>query len=590
MPSPKLFVSYRRSRLETVRPAVDALRAAGIECFFDLEDIDPLADFPQRIREGIDGAHALLAWWSVDYGESAICLAEFRRGWQHARRSSSDIGRRVWVLNPEARGDHIFAGELIAKNFLVPPAASATDAWVLSIRQRLDALVPEGPLADERRRQAATARRNVPRASTEFTGRGASLLRMHSKLFPPQLDSSGASPGVQLFGMGGVGKSEVAAMYADTFAAAYPGGIFWLNLSSFEPGATLDEAGAQRAWHGAVESVLADDPDLQRRLMRDAAGRPLEPRSARALISQWLPGATPDQTDPAPYLWIVDNVPSMSPLDGRERILEFWRAPTAVGRTLLTTRDSRSMAGFVAEPLEVLDDIEALRLLSRYRAIGIDERGAAEALAREVGCHTLALTLLGERLRESDGYPAALDRLQATGRLDRLEQVAQLLRPELGERARSVVATFELSIAPLAPAAKQLLALAALCVPGRPIPQPLLGTAFGEARSDAFAVAMTSLLRASLLTRRHGEHAVEIHPLVADVAADLSKADTEAQRGRLVDALIVPLPAVVDVRKHRLLEDYVVHACQLVSSAIRTMAEASLLGLNRPGFQGGSNS
>ena len=52
--SPKLFISYRRTQLDAVRPAVEALRAEGVECFLDLEDIDPLADFPDRICEGID--------------------------------------------------------------------------------------------------------------------------------------------------------------------------------------------------------------------------------------------------------------------------------------------------------------------------------------------------------------------------------------------------------------------------------------------------------------------------------------------------------------------------------------------------------
>ena len=41
----KLFISYRRTQLERVSRAVTALRAAGVDCFFDLEDIEiTLAD------------------------------------------------------------------------------------------------------------------------------------------------------------------------------------------------------------------------------------------------------------------------------------------------------------------------------------------------------------------------------------------------------------------------------------------------------------------------------------------------------------------------------------------------------------------
>ena len=45
--------AFRRSQRQSVQPAVDSLKLAGIDCFFDLESIDPLADFPERIREGV---------------------------------------------------------------------------------------------------------------------------------------------------------------------------------------------------------------------------------------------------------------------------------------------------------------------------------------------------------------------------------------------------------------------------------------------------------------------------------------------------------------------------------------------------------
>jgi hypothetical protein len=49
---PRLFISDRRTQSAAVRPVVDALRQAGIDCFFDADDIDPLAHFPQRIGDG----------------------------------------------------------------------------------------------------------------------------------------------------------------------------------------------------------------------------------------------------------------------------------------------------------------------------------------------------------------------------------------------------------------------------------------------------------------------------------------------------------------------------------------------------------
>ena len=109
-PRATLFVSYRRTQIARVEPVVSALRVAGIDCFLDVNDIDPLASFPETIRAGIDCSHAFLAWWSHDYGEPDHCLQEFRRAWQHARRQSSDLARRIWVLNPESTANHITAG------------------------------------------------------------------------------------------------------------------------------------------------------------------------------------------------------------------------------------------------------------------------------------------------------------------------------------------------------------------------------------------------------------------------------------------------------------------------------------------------
>ena len=78
-----------------------------------------------------------------------------------------------------------------------------------------------------------------------------------------------------------------------------------------------------------------------------------------------------------PYLWVLDNVPELSPLDRRAAVLAFWRAPGVAGRTLITTRDSRPAEGFTEERLDVLSEEDALRLLARFRPPGEDEIDAA---------------------------------------------------------------------------------------------------------------------------------------------------------------------------------------------------------------------
>jgi tetratricopeptide (TPR) repeat protein len=551
--SPSLFISYRRTQTDAVRPVVDALQAAGIDCFFDVEDIDELADFPERVRQGIDASHAMLVWWSADYAQSDHCLAEFRRAWQHARRHSSDVGRRVWLLNPEDTGDHVFAGELNAKNFLSPPAPEQLGAWTRELKDRLDALLPEGPLADERVALLLPALHNVPIPNARFTGRGATLLRMHSKLFPAQIGAMATAAAVWLHGMGGLGKSEVAAKYAHDFAHAFPGGVFWLSFAGFEPKADLNEDEARLACYRALDGMFVREPDLQARLLRNAEGKPLPLEHAREAISRWLNDASAAGS-PQPYLWILDNVPPMSPQDVRNRVLELWRAPTPAGRTVLTTRDARVADGFAAERLDELGEVDALRILSRFRPIATDERDAAATLATEVGRHTLALMLLGERVRRDGDYAKTLQTLQDTGRLARLEVIADRLRRDLGTAARSLTATFQISIASLDEDAKRLLMLSALCAPNEAIPRVLLRSAFSSDEAndafandafadDAFADAVAALLGASLLGERRSRDAVDIHPLVADVASELvvlpsSVLDRGAALKRFAEALL----------------------------------------------------
>jgi len=56
--------------------------------------------------------------------------------------------------------------------------------------------------------------------------------------------STRGDPALKLTGMGGLGKSLLAQEYALRFAAAYPGGIFWLTAHGHDDtGQTLSSEG-----------------------------------------------------------------------------------------------------------------------------------------------------------------------------------------------------------------------------------------------------------------------------------------------------------------------------------------------------------
>jgi hypothetical protein len=79
----------------------DALAKAGIEIWIDREEIDPLDDFPARIRNGLARSHALLAWYSPEYAQSSYCQKELTAAWICTQRLTRDVLSRILVLDPD---------------------------------------------------------------------------------------------------------------------------------------------------------------------------------------------------------------------------------------------------------------------------------------------------------------------------------------------------------------------------------------------------------------------------------------------------------------------------------------------------------
>jgi tetratricopeptide (TPR) repeat protein len=593
----QVFISYRRTQLEQVRPLAEVLRATGLEVFFDLDAIDPLADFPERIRDGLARSHAALIFWSKDYADSDICLQELRLAWQHARRHSSDLARRVWILNPEADARHIEAGELGSSNYLVPPAPDTAAAWAGALRARAAELVPEGPLADEHGALPAIWVYGAPARSPRFTGRGRELWQIHRLLHPARVGGALKGVAVRTHGLGGIGKTELAAAYVHDFAAAYPGGVFWLNLATYvapQPGLET----AESAWLDALARTLAGHPWLSGEppalRLTDSEGKPLPAARVRARVAELLGERA--------SLWVLDNVPTLRPDDLRARILDAWAAPGPHGRTLITTRDRREAAGYGEIPLDVLGEDDALRLLARFRRpANAAEADAARKLAAEVGRHTLALALLGHRAQQATlGYREVLAHLHAKGRLERIERIAERLRPTLGESARGILATFAGSLEPLSEPARRLLGLAAVCVPNTPIPPALLADAYARLegvpedetdRADQVDDGLRELVEESLLTRRDGDEGfLDIHPLLAEAALALLDLTADAVAPVLMAALLERLAEAGDIRRHGELAADIPHARHLAlagdnENAVRLALQVGEFELARGDYQ-----
>ena len=107
-----LIISYSRRDGPRVHALAEALVRVGVQVWIDRDSIDPLGDVPARIREGLAGPHALLAWYSNDYAQSGSCRKESIAAWIAAHQQSKGVLSRILIVNPERSLAHIALGDL----------------------------------------------------------------------------------------------------------------------------------------------------------------------------------------------------------------------------------------------------------------------------------------------------------------------------------------------------------------------------------------------------------------------------------------------------------------------------------------------
>jgi hypothetical protein len=379
-------------------------------------------------------------------------------------------------------------------NFLAA-AGRAVDERRLVIL-RLDETTPEGILASrvygdlggvddpqERKRRilaaaegrsTATQRRhklfeNVSPRDLNFAGRNELLSELH-RLFQAS-DRATAVTCAAIHGMGGLGKSSLAAEYAHRFAAEYSG-VWW---AAAEQRTLLISSLATLA--GKLDPRLADESDQE--------------KAAKAGLARVAGVATP-------FLLIYDNVESPESL--RELL------PLNGARVLVTTRWA-DWAGRAAEiKLDLLPEDAAAQFL-QTRA-GRDDAPGAARLAMALGCLPLALDHAGAYCRLA-GAGTSFDAYR--NKID-----ARISRAPRGY-PDSVARTFSLAIEKAAveqPAAEKLLGFFAFLAPER-IPLDLIIEEIvdEDERTDAL-MALSAVSLVEHQTLEDGAAGVTLHRLV----------------------------------------------------------------------------
>ena len=328
---------------------------------------------------------------------------------------------------------------------------------------------------------------NVPARNLGFTGRDGLLLAVRERLL------SGHKAVVQAFqGMGGVGKTQLAAEYAHRFAGTYD--LAWW-VDSEQPGLITDQFAALGI---ALECI---PPGAGTQQVRTAVLADLRQRG------RWL--------------LVFDN--AENPADVRTWL------PGGAGHVLITSRDRRWAE--IAAPVEVnvLDRSESVALL-QDRVGGLSDADA-DGLADQLGDLPLAVAQAGGFMAETGMASTEYLRLLQT-------QAGQLLEHGAPESyPRSLAAATQLIADRLNhedPAAAELASLCAF-FSAEPIPEDLFTSAAIQLPGDLAARALDRLAWHRTLAQlsrqalaRIDQRGLQMHRLTQAILRDRLTSDQAA--------------------------------------------------------------
>ena len=365
-----LFLSYARADDERfVRWLYEELRTGGLTIWFDRESMPSRSlTFLHEIRAAIDEADRVL----VVMGSSALVSDYVRAEWQHAQAADK-------VVIPVLRaGEHTNLPAEFRNLHAVDFRAG---------RDRRRALAELNRVLRDPVPALGTVHGDLPALPPHFQPRPDQLSQVADALLidlEKPVTVTGPAAFVVVHGMGGIGKSVLAAAFARSTAArrSFPDGLFWTSVGE-SPDA------------GLVARRLS-------RVLPRTAGLGTIVGGAGAAIRAQLAGKR--------TLVVLDDVVRVEQLEAVSD------AADVNTRFLVTTRyaDVIVASGSRGVKLGELTEDAAARLLADWLDTAPD-RLPLEAgdLARECGYHPLALALNGAMLRKGASWSALIDALRA---------------------------------------------------------------------------------------------------------------------------------------------------------------------------------
>jgi tetratricopeptide (TPR) repeat protein len=451
------FISRRGASAAVAQEVAQTLIDSGYTCTVQDFDISYSANFLAAMHDALKRARHLIVLLTKDYDQSDFTLAEVTNFLAAAVRARGE--RRLVVLRvDDCEPVGLLAGIVYADLVGVADPEAR--------KERILAAAEGRPTTALRRPKLFE---NVPVRDLNFTGRDENLADLHNLLMDARMPT--AINQAAIHGLGGIGKTSLAAEYAHRYASAYSG-VWWASAEQ----RTLLVA-SLAALAGKLDARLADEPNQEKAAKEGFA------RLSRSTT---------------PFLLIYDNVETPETL--RDLV------PSAGARVLVTTRYS-DWGGQAAElKLNVLDADVAANFLQK-RAGRSDAQGAI-LLSNALGRLPLALDHAGAYCKLT-GTSFDIYRQKAHTHIARA--------PKGAAYPASIGATFDLAIEKAATecaAAEPLLGFFAFLAPER-IPLDVLTDEIAGA--DDCANALMALASVSLIEHvplDDGAPAVTLHRLV----------------------------------------------------------------------------
>jgi len=586
--APKVFISYSHDsddRMERVLALADRLRASGIDAMLDQYVHDPEDGWQVWTETQMRDADLVLV----------VCTETYLK--RAERREEPGIGHgAIWeisvgyvLLYNQGMKNKKFVPIVFDKAdqaYIPLPLQSYTnyciadDQGYLELYRRLTdqpfITMPElGRIENLPTREKAVPSRtpakdrrarpwNVPHTRNKaFTAREALLNTLWADL---------KEQGIQaLFGLGGVGKTQIAVEYAYRHRDEYTA-VLWCFAGTEQ---------SVRSGYSAIAALL----DLPEKDSQEQA-------KVTEAVKNWLEQNTG-------WLLVLDNAddPALMrpflPQQGKGHILLTSRAYSFQKIVLLSPRE-----------VNVLSPGEAREFLLRRTGKEPTEKSPeADALAKELGYLPLALEQAGAYIAETGAsFSSYLASYRKQG-LKLLEKQGPVMGNDEKEQQKRTVATaWALNFADVektSDASADLLRLSAFLAPDA-IPLELLekgaeelpeslAAKLAEASENPLVLdeLLSPLLRFSLIRREDEKRTYSIHPLVQEVVRDgLSKQDQRAWAERIVRTVYAAFPDLMKFKDWPSFDRFLPHslACAgLIEFWDLEFADAALL-LDEAGY------